>query len=328
MKNMCDVEFRSVVKELPTNIQGILLQVPINVRSNANEIKLRAGRKICVFYENKLYFLDKILKIEEIKECFRSICSYSIHSHVQEIKRGFVTIRGGHRAGISGTAVYDENDNLINLREISSINLRIAKQIYGVSNSLIDRLNGNVGKLLIIGSPSSGKTTLIKDIIRNLNDKVISIIDTRGEIAACVNGVPQNDIGNADVFDSWNREDGIISAIKAMSPEIIVCDEVGSDFDLQAINACVGAGVELIATAHGGNLEEIMKRDIIKKILMTGAFNNIVILKGKAEPCKVESIIKVSDLFARIRSNDFSNVSFIDRHNLFSSFKTKSGANK
>lgn len=325
---MCDTEFISVVKELPDNIQDILLQVPINIRSNASEIRLRVGRKICIYYENKLCFLDKILKTEEIMECFRSICSYSIHSHVQEIKQGFVTIRGGHRAGISGTAVYDERNNLANLREISSINLRIAKQIYGVSNSLIHRLSGNVGKLLIIGSPSSGKTTLLKDIIRNLNDKVISIIDTRCEIAACLNGEPQNDIGNADVFDSWNRQDGIISAIKAMSPEIIVCDEIGSDFDLQAINACVGAGVELIATAHGGTLEEIMKRDIIKKILMTGAFDNIVLLKGKAEPCKVESIIKVSDLFAGIRNNDFGNVSFINRSNIFGNFKTKSGSNK
>ena len=139
--------------------------------------------------------------------------------------------------------------------------------------------------------------------------------------------MPQNDIGNADVFDSWNREDGIISAIKAMSPEIIVCDEIGSNLDLQAINACVGAGVELIATAHGGSLEEIMKRDIIKRILMTVAFDNIVLLKGKSEPCKIEFIIKVSDLFARIRGNNFSNMSFADRFNLFSNFKAKSGAN-
>ena len=325
---MCDVEFRNVVKELPANMQDILQKVPINVRLNASEIRLRVGRKICIYYNNKLCFLDKILKIEEIRECFRSICNYSIHSHAQEIKQGFITMSGGHRAGISGTAVYDENNNLTNLREISSINLRIAKQICGISDSLIDRLDGNVGKLLIIGPPASGKTTLIKDIIRNLNDKIISIIDTRGEIAACVNGIPQNDIGNADVFDNWNRQDGIISAIKAMSPEIIVCDEIGSNLDLQAINACVGAGVELIATAHGGSLEEIMKRDIIKKILMTGAFDNIVLLKGKSEPCKIESIIKVSDLFARIRGNNFSNLSFINRPDIFSNFKTKSSSNK
>lgn len=325
---MCDIEFRSLVKELPNNLESVLLNIPIHVRLNANEIRLRAGRKICIFYDSKLYILNKILSIEEIRECFRSLCSYSIHSHTQEIRQGFVTICGGHRAGLSGTAVYDEKNNLINLREISSINLRIAKQIYGVSNDLVDKLNGNVGKLLIIGAPSSGKTTLVKDIIRNLDDRVISIIDTRGEIAACLNGVPQNDIGNADVFDSWNRQDGIISAIKTMSPEIIVCDEIGSSSDLSAINACVGAGVELIATAHGGNLEEIMKRDIIKKILMTGAFDNIVLLKGKDKPCKIESIIKVSDLFERIGSNNFSNVSFIDRVKLFDSFKTKSNSNK
>lgn len=327
MKNMQEIEFKRVLKELPADIESVLLKVPTYVQVNASEIRFRAGRKICIFYENKLYFLDKILKSEEIRECFRSLCSYSIHSHTQEIKQGFVTIRDGHRAGISGTAVYDENDNVINLREISSINLRIAKQIYGVSNSLINRLNGNIGKLLIIGSPASGKTTLIKDIIRNSDDRVISVVDTRGEIAACLNGIPQNDIGNADVFDSWNRRDGIISAIKTMSPEIIVCDEIGSNSDLEAINACVGAGVELIATAHGGSLEEIVKRDIIKKILMTGAFDNIVLLKGKSQPCKVESIIKVSDLFARIRNNSFSNMSFVDRTNIFSSFKTKSNSN-
>ena len=327
MKNMQDIEFRRVAKELPVDIENILLETPTHVQVNASEIGLRAGRKICIFYENKLYFLDKILKSEEIRECFRSLCDYSIHSHTQEIKQGFITIYDGHRAGISGTAVYDDNDNLINLREISSINLRIAKQIYGVSNSLINKLKGNVGKLLIVGSPASGKTTLIKDIIRNLDDRVISVVDTRGEIAACFNGIPQNDIGNADVFNSWNRRDGIISAIKTMSPEIIVCDEIGSNSDLKAINACVGAGVELIATAHGGSLEEILKRDIIKKILMTGAFDNMVLLKGKSEPCKVESIIKVSDLFARIRDNSFSNMSFVDRANVLNSFKTKSNSN-
>ena len=325
---MQDIEFKRVLKELPADIESVLLKVPTHVQVNANEIRLRAGRKICVFYENKLYFLDKILKSEEIRDCFRSLCSYSIHSHAQEIRQGFITIRGGHRAGISGTAVYDENNNLINLREISSINLRIAKQIYGVADRLINRLNGNIGKLLIVGPPSSGKTTLIKDIIRKLDDRVISIVDSRGEIAACLNGIPQNDIGNADVFNSWNRQDGIVSAIRTMSPEIIVCDEIGSNSDFNAINACVGAGVELIATTHGGNIEEIVKRDIIKKILITGAFDNIVLLRGRSEPCKIESIIKVSDLCARIRGNSFSNMSFVNRPNIFSSFETKSNSNR
>ena len=322
-----DVKFSEIVQKLPDKIKDILLKTPIDVQQNAREIRLRAGRKICIVYGNQTYILDKVLGIYEMQECFRALCGYSVHSHLNEIKQGFITISGGHRAGLTGTAIYDENNKLTNLREISSINLRISRQICGVAQDLIHILGGKLGKLLIVGAPASGKTTLLKDIVRQLDGKFVSVVDSRGEIASCLSGIPQHNVGNADIFDCWKKEDGIVSAIKTMSPEFIVCDEIGSEADIKAVEACVGAGVELIATAHAGNLQDIMKRNVIKKILKTGAFENIAVLKGKFDPCKVSLIVKVSDLFAGAGHNDFGDLSRDYGNITLCEFKNESKAN-
>ena len=313
-----DVKFSEISQKLPDKINHILLKTPIDIQKNAREIRLRAGRKICVIYGNKLYNVNKILDSDEIQECFKSICGYSVHTHLHEIIQGFITMSGGHRAGLTGTAIYDESNKLINLRAISSINLRISRQIRGVAQELIDMLKGKLGKLLIVGAPASGKTTLLTDIVKHLECRIVSVVDSRGEIASCLNGTPQHNVGNADVFDCWNKEDAIVSAIKTMSPEFIVCDEIGNEADIKAVEACV---------AHAGNFQDMVKRDVIKKILKTGAFENIAILKGKFEPCKVESIVKVSDLFAGAGHNDFGDLSCDYGNITLCEFKNESKAN-
>ncbi len=291
-----DVEFNDAIKNLPQDIISILKTAPEEIKKNAKEIKFRLGRKIAITNFTKTHFLNKVLLKEEIEEIFKSICGYSIHSHAEEIKKGFITLKGGHRAGICGTAVY-ENNILKNIKDISSINLRIARQVLNASDEILKNLKENIGNLLIVGPPASGKTTILKDIAKNLTEKSVAIIDTRGEIAASFYGDPQNDVGNADVFDFFNREDGIIFAIRTMNPEYIICDEIGDESDINAIKMCVGTGVKLIATAHGENIKEIKKRKIIEKILKTNAFSNIAILEGKKNPCKINSIIKVGEVF-------------------------------
>ncbi len=289
-----DVQFEKAISNLPQNIIDILNTVPQNIQQKTREIKLRLNRKI-ILNCNKIHFLDRILTKSEIEESFKSICGYSIHSHSEEIKKGFITLKGGHRAGICGSAVY-ENNRLINIKNISSINLRISREIANVSSPILTLLDNNIDNLLIVGPPASGKTTMLKDIVKKLHNKSISIVDSRGEIAASFNGVPQNDIGYADVFDFFNRKDGMEYAIRTMNPDYIICDEIGDEEDLKAIKNCVGCGVKLIATTHGENTKEFLQRELIQKILKSSAFSNILFLQGKNNPCEINSIHKVGDL--------------------------------
>lgn len=290
-------EFEQAISGLPAETSERFSEIPYAVKRSTREIRLRAGRPICIVTGQEDFFIDHKMTHTELFECFRSLCGYSVHSHAEEIRQGFVTIQGGHRAGLCGTAVYSRGE-VSNMRNISSINLRIARQIKGSANELIRRLNGKMGGTLLVGAPASGKTTLLKDIVRQMPDHKITVVDSRGELAACVCGVPQNDVGNADVLDGWQKAEGMMLAIRSMAPDIIVCDEIGDRRDAQAVECCMNAGVQLIATAHAGSLEELTKRRHIMDILSLGAFENIVLLEGKNAPCKIHSICPVGELHA------------------------------
>lgn len=298
-----DKEFMEAIHLLPISVSRALMKCPETIRNTAREIRLRAGRSTIVLSPVQNFILPNILSAGELYECYRALCGYSIHTHTEEIKRGFLTIKGGHRAGLCGTAVY-ENGEISNLRGISSINLRVARQVKGCADDFMRKTKGDPGKILIVGPPASGKTTLLKDIVRQLSGHLVSVIDSRGEIASCLNGIPQNDVGMADVFDGFNRAKGMMSAIRTMSPEYIVCDEIGDEDDLYAVESCVGAGAKIIATAHAGTIDELYNRDIINKILATKAFDEVVILKGKENPCEISSIHKAGDLYARAGRSD------------------------
>lgn len=297
---MATKEFEEALMGLPKFMQESLREVPLSIQNSAREIRLRAGRKVAISLGNRDYFLHITLGKEEMFESFRALCGYSVHSHTEEIKQGYITLPGGHRAGLCGTAVY-EGENISNLRDISSINIRIARQIKGVSNDLFKRLNGEAHGLLLAGAPASGKTTLLKDIILNLSDKKVSVIDSRGELGACLEGVPQNDLGNADIFDGWQKSDGMLAAIRTMAPDILVCDEIGGKRDLEAVESCMNAGVSLIASVHAGSLQELKRKPYLIKMLHLGAFSNIALLKGKHAPCEIDMVIKAGDLSAYFR---------------------------
>lgn len=305
-------EFQQALKGLYEDTAKIIKTVPLSVGNHAREIRLRSGRKICIVTADGDYFLDHIIYQEELYECFRSLCSYSVHSHEEEIRQGYITIKGGHRAGLCGTAVY-KNGDITNIRNISSINIRIARQIFGAADELYTYFNGSLEKTLLVGPPSSGKTTLLKDIIHRLNNKKITVVDSRGEIAACSNGVPQNDLGNADILDGWKKADGMMMAIRTMGPDVIICDEIGDKDDALAIESCLNAGVSVIATTHAGSLKELSLRRHIMDILKLGAFEQLVILAGKNQPGHLKTILKAGELSAFIGSDTSGNMPDIYR---------------
>ncbi len=270
------------------------------------DIVLRTGRPLCISFDTDIMFLTHngsltsdnnrddliICSVNEITECFNAVCGYSVYSHINEIIEGFVTIKGGHRVSISGTAVVN-NHSISNIREISSISLRISRQIIDCGQCVATIFSNIQGGILLCGSPCSGKTTIIRDVARIVSSKQrlrTSLIDTRGELASCVGGVPMNDVGLCDVYDSYPRFIGIEQALRTMSPQVIVCDEIGSDKDAIAVESGINSGVRFIATAHASDISELKNKKNIMRLISNGAFENIAFLQGRDKPGVVSKV--------------------------------------
>lgn len=305
------------IQVLPKSIYKIILPTFEKICNSAQEIRLRINRPIAIVCKNITYFISLngelvsnyvtecmqknlfIVNKSDMLECFNNICSYSVYAKQNEISNGFVTMRGGHRVGICGTAISD-GKKIINVRDISSINIRIAREHKDCSKPIFEMLNNNCNGLLICGSPCSGKTTILRDIARILSTefcKRISIIDERGEIAGASSGIIQNDVGLSDVFDMYEKSNGIIQAIRSMSPDIIICDEIGSLSDVDAVEYSINSGVAFITTIHCANEFELKNKPIIKRLINCGGFENIVFLENRSKVGQVKKILKVGEIF-------------------------------
>lgn len=229
--------------------------------SRIAEIRLRAGRSavltdIC----GNMEVCSPPFTGGEIADVFNEICGYSLYSHQSEIAEGYVTLQGGHRVGICGTAVYKDG-KIDFIKDISGLNIRIAHEIPGCAEKLYKQVfSEGLTSLLIVGKPLSGKTTLLRDLARLLSVKYrVCIIDSRNEISACCRGTPGFDIGlNTDVLCGFGKAEGIMTALRTLSPEIIICDEIGDDGDV--FRQCSYCGVKITASAHSGSLEELHRR--------------------------------------------------------------------
>lgn len=279
------------------NVRKVLY--PYEMCENITEIRLRTGRNIAlrIGRENILLGGYIVLK-EDIEYSFKAICNYSVYSYSRELSEGFITLKGGHRVGICGTAVI-ENEKVNNINYISGLNFRIANEHKGVADKIIsDIFSKEKCGIIIAGAPLCGKTTVLRDLCRQLGNKYkVSLIDERGEIASVYKGIPQNEIGNfTDVFDGYPKSDGILMAIRTMSPDYIFVDEIGTEKDYNAILHSAYCGVEIIATVHASSLTALKKKDNINKLLKTGAFRYIVFLESDMGLFNKMIIEEVSDV--------------------------------
>lgn len=273
-------------------VQSAVSQIPEFIFEDIQEIRLRVNKPLSVMCGFKPSFITQngnitcnptnavIVTEQELNQCFQAVCQYSVHSFKREICEGFVTLKGGHRVGLCGTTVI-HNGSIENIKNISSLNFRISHQIKGCAEKLYNQVfSHGLCNILIAGAPMSGKTTLLRDITRVIGNKYkTSVIDERGEIAAVWNGIPQNDVGtNTDVFDSYPKSDGISAAVRVMSPQVIVCDEIGGENDIEAVKYASYCGVYVVATIHATTITELVKRtgtDIFDKIIFLSEKGNI-----------------------------------------------------
>lgn len=319
--------FESAARCTGARVRRALLNLPDSVKENTCEIRLRCGRPIMLnglFGEafitsngRESYIITpSVMKasIADIEECFRIVCGYSVHTHQNSICSGYVTVSGGHRVGISGTAVLS-SDGIGSIRDISSINIRIAKEFKGIADELYSHIKNNSWKSVIVaGAPSSGKTTVLRDLSRILASESggytkTVIIDEREEIAACCNGVPQNDVGiSSDVLSGYPKGEGILIALRSMSPENIILDEISTDKEVAAIETGLNSGVNFFLSVHAADLNELFRRKHIIRLLCGGSFDAVVFLDGQKNPSKTVDYIAAGDIFDKARRSCDDNV--------------------
>lgn len=279
-------EIENILDYFSINVRKIIEE---NYSDKIEEIRLRSNKPLCIKIgqENKL--IDYIVKQQDVLQSFEKVCENSVYSYKRQICDGYITIRGGNRVGIVGSAIVD-NGQVININYISSLNFRIARQIIGCSNlvvrELIDYENDSLYNTLLISPPGCGKTTLLRDIIRNISNgiedfkgRTVGVVDERGEIAAMYKGIPQNDIGiRSDVIDNMPKPEAMRILVRSMAPDVIACDEIGSLEDIKAIDYSMCSGVKGIFTAHGSSINEIERNPEISKLLDKHIFERIILL--------------------------------------------------
>lgn len=267
------------------------------------EIRLRMNAPLLIIYGNKEAFVTEDAKMidnpskavqitkNEIRETMEYISNYSLYAFEEEIRQGFITINGGHRIGIAGKIII-EDDIIKGMKHISFINIRLAHQIKGCADPVLPYLmNKQVSGIyhtLIISPPRCGKTTLLRDIIRQLSDgnqyqegMSVGVVDERSEIGACYMGTPQNELGiRTDILDCCPKAKGMMMLIRSMSPQIIAVDEIGSKEDLDAIDYVIGCGCKLIATVHGSSIEDIRNKPILCELVKKKLFERYIILSN------------------------------------------------
>lgn len=304
-----DEKYMQAIKSLSGELYTILMKVPEEIQKNVREICIRTEKPVIFMCTNDYLFLRKDGKLtrnlnlplkiatqKDIEISLNLMCKNSIYSYTNEIRNGFLTLKGGHRVGLCGTAVM-ENEKIMNVRDISTLNIRIARQIKDSADELLTSINREFNGIILAGIPASGKTTILRELARKLSimGKKVSVIDERNEFSGTYAGFAQNDLGFCDILNGYPKSEGLTQAIRTLSPEIIICDEVGTERDILAIKQAVHAGVKLVVSVHSGCVEDFSKRKHCVDILDTGAFDIIAMMAGRNLPGKISRIYKVGE---------------------------------
>ena len=292
--------FDYIAAQLPL-YRDRLLALPAPLKSQTTDIRLKSGQPVTLFgREGAVYLkesagasreLDANLAVAapaDLQEIFLHICGHSVFSHENEIRRGYVQLAGGGRVGLCGTAVM-EKGRVKGMRDISSLVFRVPRDVPRCGDRLFQAGLDPARGLLIAGEPGSGKTTLLRDIARSLSlgrlspSRRVVVLDSRGELSSGFELGPC-----ADVLKGFPKGYGLDMAIRSLSPEVLVCDELAPE-DLGAVRQAVYAGAGLVATVHAGR-ENAAGRPLCRKLLETGAFAYLATLSGRACPCAVYSL--------------------------------------
>ncbi|NGM81638.1 stage III sporulation protein AA [Paenibacillus sp. 7124] len=293
----------------PEKVKAALSRLPLPLLETVEEIRIREGRPLEINYGGKYHFVDEAGRLTlEPEEAYKPnredshrmldlISNHSLYTMEEELRKGFITIPGGHRIGLAGRTVLSSG-SVGHLRDIGGFNVRIAREIPGVADRilplLLDDSRRRVMHTLILSPPQHGKTTLLRDLARQISagsagdswrrpGLKVGIVDERSEIAGSRKGVPSFDIGpRTDVLDGCPKAEGMMMMIRSLSPDVLIADEIGRPEDAEALTEALHAGITVLAAAHGREVSELALRPGLGRIIELGVFERYVILRRAA----------------------------------------------
>lgn len=303
-----------IIRLFPEQIRKILEQSDWNPDS-IQEIRLRAEKPLILWQDGQEFFVAQqgfltkhrqqayLVSQEEIRKTLEFIGMYSLYAYEEELKQGFLTIQGGHRVGVAGKTIMDAH-KIKGIQQISCINIRFAHQITGCADAVMPYVveEKTICHTLIISPPRCGKTTLLRDMVRQISDGwdafpgiTVGVVDERSEIGGNYQGVPQNDVGiRTDVLDCCSKSEGMILLLRSMAPQVIAVDEIGNYEDIGAIEMTLNSGCKLLATVHGSSIEEIQQKPLLERLIKEHIFERYILLKREA-PGQVGNVQAIYD---------------------------------
>lgn len=297
-------KLREAVQYIVPRLREALLRMPQQVQQTVLEVRLRADAPVVLTCMDGAYFLlpdgrtcclyrtDAMTATrQEVQNTFLSLCGYSVHSVQREICEGFLTLCGGHRAGICGTAVTDDRGAVQSLADVTSINLRVARQIPGAAKALWDALfRQGLCSVIVAGPPVSGKTTVLHDLAVRLSEALyrVSVVDSRRELYP---------LPLCDVLSGYGKAQGILCALRSLSPQMLICDEVADEEEIRALQNGFAAGAECVVSVHARDETDLPYRKPLQALLRTGQFSHVVLLQA-SPPCRIRRIFEAKELGA------------------------------
>lgn len=293
-----------ILRVLPKEVRALLERERLPY-AKLQEIRLRTDRPLLLICGGKERIIPGqrdgpyIVTREDIKEMIQYVSNYSLYAYEHEMRQGFITIEGGHRVGMAGQTIL-EDGRVKNLRYVSSVNLRISHEIKGCADPVFPYLvsGHKVCHTLIVSPPRCGKTTLLRDVIRQISDgnrwicgMAVGVVDERSEIGGCYMGVPQNQLGDrTDILDCCPKAEGMMMLIRSMGPQVIAVDEIGTAEDVHAVRYAMHCGCRMLATVHADSMEELRKKPILGQLVEQGLFERYILLGNQKHAGQVKGI--------------------------------------